>query len=183
MVRLSIQPARSKAPLRSCNHRRVNIATWLCHSTRVTHAAQSGNKSNASDKEERNDGKERERGLVVQIIEILIPFCRGSDSHLDRVGWTVFKSACSRGCDPGTMRAAKAESKRDTHSGRRLYTWLCMRTLRATFLCLFILYLSFFVSFFPRHWTHTRQTHAIFVESRLLKKVYYRQMHLHREAK
>lgn len=99
---------------------------------------------NANNKEHRNNetlrrGRRKSDGLIVQIIEILIPFSRSSDSHFDRVERTIFRSACLRGRNPETMRVAKAKSK----LGLRLYTWLCMRTRSG---CVSAFPFSFFVS-------------------------------------
>ena len=118
--------------------------------------------------EKDGEGKNNEKGpRLVQIIEILIPFSRGSDSHLDRAGRTVFKSACSRGCDPGTMRAAKAESKRDTHSTRGCTRDFACEHFSATFLCLFIL---LFLSSLVTGRIRVSDAHA--VES--ISKIYHR---------
>lgn len=76
----------------------------------------------------------------------------------DRVGWTVFKSACSRGCDPGTMRAAKAESKRDTHSARGCTRDFACEHFGPRFSA-FSFSLFCFV-FFSRQWTNMRQTYT-----------------------
>lgn len=99
---------------------------------------------NANNREHRNNetlrrGRRKSDGLIVQIIEILIPFSRSSDSHFDRVERTIFKSACLRGRNPETMRVAKTKSK----LGLRLYTWFCMRTLPGY---VFAFPSSFFVS-------------------------------------